>query len=129
MTEGRISYESDADSRFVRNRLSNVKSDLIEITEDKLENILLKYLQNLELRKRWLLPFGLLMSLALTLTTAKFQDALGVPAAVWNAIFITLAALSLTWLMVEIVNLSANWKTSSLSYLLKRIKNAQAEHQ
>ena len=120
-----IATDERGESRFVDKHRSNVKSDLIEITEDKLENILLKYIQNLELRKRWLLPLGFLISVALTLTSAKFQDALGLSAATWNAIFVVLAVLSAAWLVADIVQLARCWSKSTLEYLLRTIKNAQ----
>ena len=39
------SFDTGDESKFVDKHRSNVKSDLIEITEDKLENILLKHLK------------------------------------------------------------------------------------
>ena len=42
------SFDTGDESKFVDKHRSNVKSDLIEITEDKLENILLKHL-----KKNW----------------------------------------------------------------------------
>ena len=63
----------DSDSRFVDKHRRNTKSDLIEITEDKLENILLKHLSKLEMQKRWLLPFSILLSVSLTLASANFR--------------------------------------------------------
>ena len=122
-----ISADGRGESRFVDKHRSNVKSDLIEITEDKLENILLKYIQNLELRKRWILPFGLLVSVALTLTSAKFQDGLGISAATWHAVFLVLAALSVAWLFFDLVQLIRCWSKSTLDYLIRTIKNAQSD--
>lgn len=122
-----ISADGRGESRFVDKHRSNVKSDLIEITEDKLENILLKYIQNIELRKRWVLPFGLLVSVALTLTSAKFQDGLGISAATWNAVFLVLAALSVAWLLFDLLQLTRCWSKSTLDYLIRTIKNAQSD--
>ena len=43
--ERKATYSGSDDSRFVGEIRSNVKSDVIEITADKLENILLKHLE------------------------------------------------------------------------------------
>ncbi len=36
-------FSRDGDSKFVDKRYANLKSDVLEITHDKLENILLKF--------------------------------------------------------------------------------------
>ena len=42
-------FSLDTNNDFVRQLAPNVKSDVIVITEDKLENILLKYLKKIDI--------------------------------------------------------------------------------
>ena len=121
--EIQISAGGDLDSRFVDKHRRNTKSDLIEITEDKLENILLKHLSKLEMQKRWLLPFSILLSVSLTLASAKFQDALNLKADVWNAVFVVVLLVSkYVWLALDIISSSfavgarPNWSTCYCLY-------------
>ncbi len=69
---------SEGSEKFVREKRTNVKSDLIEITEDKLENILLKHVQLLEVRKSWITPLSLFVAIMLTNLSATFGDKLGI---------------------------------------------------
>lgn len=125
--EIQISAGDDLDSRFVDKHRRNTKSDLIEITEDKLENILLKHLAKLEMQKRWLLPFSILLSVSLTLASAKFQDALNLKADVWNAVFVVILIVSIVWLVLDIIRLIRCWSQTKLEHLLSLIKNAESE--
>ena len=127
MASDQIQISSGEENRFVDKRRSNVKTDLIEITEDKLENILLKHAQNVGLRKRWVLPLGFLVSVVLTLTTATFKDAFGLNAPVWHALFIILAIVSSVWLLADVVRLAQCWSKTTISYLIRLIKNAQGD--
>lgn len=117
-------FTSDQDSKFVDKRRSNVKSDLIEITEDKLENILLKHLQRLGTRRSWITPLSLFITTLLAILSATFGDMLGIEAPVWKAIFLLASIASFLWLIASTVLLAVNWKQSSLPYLIAIIKNA-----
>lgn len=127
MRNDEIRISSDDESRFVDRRRSNVKSDLIEITEDKLENILIKHLRRMELRKRWLFPLGLLVSVVLTLTTATFKDSMGLDAPTWHAVFVILTIASAVWLLADLVHLFRCWTKTTVEYLIGLIKNAQSD--
>src|SRR5687767_14430668 len=121
MANEQIQIGSGEENRFIDNRRSNVKSDLIEITEDKLEIILMKHIERMQLRKRWLLPLGFLVSVVLTLTTAQFNDSLGLKADVWHAFFLLLAIGSGIWLVVDLITLIRCWGKSTLDYLISQI--------
>lgn len=72
-------YTTEPEDKFVDKRYANIKSDLVEITHDKLENVLLKFYQKHLLRFIWFNPLSLVIGVALTLTTADFKaTALGV---------------------------------------------------
>lgn len=119
-------YISDGEQKFVDKRYSNLKSDIVEITHDKLENVLLKFYQKHLLRTIWFNPLSLLVGVALTLTTADFKtNALGIEGTTWKAIFIIALISSLIWLVVSLIRLAANWNETSLDYLISKIKNAR----
>jgi L-fucose isomerase-like protein len=75
-------YQQTETDKFVDKRCSNVKSDLIEITHDKLENILLKYLKNLSIAKSWITPVSLGITLLIAKLTATFNKTFGIDVAV-----------------------------------------------
>lgn len=111
-----------AQSKFVDKRMSNVKSDLIEITHDKLENILLKHLKSIDIRKSWITPASIFLTVLITRLTATFNDYLGVSKEVWNAFFLILMIVSAIWLIYKIFQIIICWKKSSVSYLINTIK-------
>ena len=118
-------FQTDIDSRFIDRRRANVKSDLIEITEDKLENILLKHLQQLGRRKLWITPCSLFITLMLANLSATFENKFGIEGAVWDALFILMAVISGIWLIVSLVCMFCYWKNASLANLIAKIKNAE----
>jgi len=121
-----ITFENQgAQSKFVDKRMSNVKSDLIEITHDKLENILLKHLKNLDLRKSWITPASIFLTVLIARLTSTFNDSLGIPKDVWNAFFLILMVASGIWLIWRIIEIINCWKKSSVEYLINNIKSPE----
>ena len=120
-------YGIGDESRFIDQRRSNVKSDLIEITEDKLENILLKHLRRMGTRKGWIAPLGLFISVVLANVSASFNDKFGIPSSTWEAVFLLAAIASGIWLVVSIILMMIKWRVSSLDYLISCIKNSENE--
>lgn len=116
-----------SESRFVNERRSNVKSDLIEITEDKLENILLKHLKKMGTRKGWLAPLGLFISVVLANVSAIFTEKFGVSANTWEAIFVLASFGSGIWLIVSLIVMGLNWKESTTEFLICQIKDSEQD--
>lgn len=119
-----ITSPSEKDSKFVSQVCSNVKSDLIEITEDKLENVLLKHLKNLRIIDSWLAPFTLFLTVLLTILTTEFKTALGVTKETWNAVFLILLFGSLIWLIVCVVKIIKTYDKATTNHIIKQIKDA-----
>lgn len=114
----------DQDAKFVSARFTNVKSDLIEITHDKLENILTKHYEKRFLRSAWFNPASLGVGVALTLATAEFKtNAFGIEAATWKAIFVLLFVGSVGWLIYNLVRLAIYWKESKIESLIDMLKD------
>lgn len=116
---------SKFDSKFVNQTRNNTKSDLIEITEDKLENILLKHLHKIQKGQSWLTPLTLFLTVLIVLLTSEFKDFIGIKKEVWNAVFLLTSLISFVWLIVTIVKAIKHTKTSSLENLINQIKNSQ----
>ncbi|MCP4049660.1 MAG: hypothetical protein GY730_03025 [bacterium] len=123
--EAEFDTNADTENKFVDKKRTNVKSDLIEITEDKLENILLKYLKNIGLRKSFITPASLLITIIPANLSATFGDKYGITGAVWEALFLLVAFGSGLWLIISIVLISMNWKEASLDNLIAIVKNAK----
>ncbi|GLR77211.1 hypothetical protein [Aliivibrio sifiae] len=119
------SNNREEESRFVKNKRTNVKSDLIEITEDKLENILLKHLDKMSLKTAWIAPASILVTIATVKTTATFNDSFGIKAPVWEALTIMVGALSIYWLLKVSIKALVNYKHLSMKSLLGKIKDNQ----
>lgn len=125
-SEQKAKINADGAERFVEQYRSNVKSDVIEITEDKLENILLKHLTKLMTRKGWMMPLSLFISVFLASLTATFTRKFGIEGHVWQATFILSVIVSGVWLVASIVKLAMCWKESSMDTLINTIKNVVA---
>jgi len=103
---------------------SNLEQQLIQITEDKLENILLKYIKSLNIKGSWVSPASIFITVVIAKTTATFTETLGLSAAVWEAMFILIGIGSLIWLVKNIISIIGNWGTSSIEYIICKIKNS-----
>jgi len=121
----KIEFKTNEENKFIDQRRTNVKSDLIEITEDKLENILLKHLTQLEIRKSWITPLSLFITIILANLSAIFVDKFGIKGSVWESLFLLMAMFSAVWLIVSLIRIFKNWNESSLAHLIALIKNAK----
>jgi hypothetical protein len=101
-------------NRFIDPRRSNVRSDLIEITDDKLQVILLQHQPRMNLRQRWIEPLSLLIAVALTLTTATFKSSFGLEGATWQAIVLLAFAANAVWLTVQLIRLARHWRQTKV---------------
>lgn len=126
-SERKATYSTAGDSKFVDKIRSNIKSDLIEITADKLENILLKHLDKLNIKRAWVPPLSLFLTALLATLTATFSNKFGIDGTVWQAVFVLLAITALGWLLFALFRLVVCWENSSLDNLIDKIKNAQKE--
>ena len=101
----------------------NIKSAHILITKDKIENILMKYINKLSIKSGWVTPLGLVLSLGLTFATANFKDFANISAATWQSVFLIGLILSFAWLMVAIARVIINWNKSSLPSIIKEFED------
>ena len=114
---------SSEHSKFVKDQITNTSSDLIEITEDKLENILLKHLNKMNKVKGWQVPVTLFVTIVLVLLTSEFKTKFGITADVWQAVFILAAIISFIWSCRASYNSIVCSKSSTINYLIDEIKD------
>jgi hypothetical protein len=81
----------------------NISQDVIYITGDKVFIYLDAWRRKIILRWSVATPFGVLLSLILTLSTAEFKDRLGFTKEVWSALFMLLAAVVFLWLVISVI--------------------------
>jgi hypothetical protein len=113
---------------YISNEFSNVSTDAITITHDKLENILIKSYEKRHWRTAWINPLSLIITLCLSLATSDFKSsALGVDASTWRSIFMLVSTGSCIWLIWSLIQLKRNWDGSSIEALINRIKNVNPD--
>ncbi len=113
------------DSKFVSQIRNNTKSDFIEITEDKLENILLKHLNNLSKARSWITPVSLFFTILIALLTADFKDFIGIEKSVWKAIFALSLIGTLIWSIISVIQSIRYSQKVTLECIVKNIKNSK----
>jgi len=119
--------ENDENSKYIAKSHENVKTDLIKITKDKLENILLKYLNSAMKRTSWITPLSLFFSFAVALITANFKETFKIPAETIQAIFIILCAGSFIWTLVEICQALKMGKKQTIEDLINKIADTDTQ--
>ena len=110
-------------NKFVDQVRTNTRSDLNEITEDKLENILLKYLGKLNKVRGWLTPLSLCITILIVLLTAEFKEFIGITKEIWNAVFILALIVTIIWTLISTYQAIICSKNSTISFLINEIKN------
>lgn len=99
---------------------SNLTTEVIKITSDKLKLILTQHLSNLEKRKEWWTPFSLLIAILIIFPTTDFKDSFSIKATTWEAFFMMFLLLMLIWLIFS------GWKAfkaKSISDIINLIKS------
>jgi hypothetical protein len=74
----------------------NLGQDVIVITEDKLRLSLRDVVDSLGIRRAWIAPMSLLITILLVFATTSFQQFI-FDAATWRAVFILCAAGTFVW--------------------------------
>ncbi|MBR6123815.1 hypothetical protein IKQ19_09535 [Candidatus Saccharibacteria bacterium] len=115
---------SDA-NRYIAESHENVQTDLIITTKDKLENILLKHLKNVEKNMSWITPASLFVTLGIALVTTTFKSFEYVSADTIKAVFIILCVASFVWLIIEIVRACRKGNKMTIDQLINMIANHQ----
>lgn len=102
----------------VDNVHGKLDQDVVQITVDKLSLILHKHSKDIEKRKSWVAPLGVLLTFLISFLSTDFKDNI-FKADTWKAIFVMSSAISAAWLIYES---SAAYKSKSIEDLVEKIK-------
>ena len=114
----------DSVAKFINQRYCNTKSDLIEITEDKLENILLKFSTSIRRTQNWTTPLSVFVTILLAILTTDINKSfMGIPKETWSAIFCLGLFISAVWTIISLIKAFLNRRESKVESAIQRIKN------
>jgi hypothetical protein len=99
LDEARIVPSDLTNKKFVQALYTNIKSDLILITEDKARHCLRDNIDFMAQRNEWQTPAGILATLLTVMLTTSPVRALGIPADTWRAVGIISTGLCTIWLI------------------------------
>jgi len=100
---------------------NNLSQEIVKITIDKLRLILTLYLRDMEKRKNWITPFGILLTLLLVFATTTFRDAFYIKSSTWEAFFLMALIITLGWLICTLVHA---FKSKTVDDLIETIKQS-----
>jgi len=100
----------------------NRSSEVIKITVDKLRLIHVEYLRDMEKKKNWIAPLGILLTLIITFVTTDFKKAV-FQASTWQAFFIMAIVLTIGWLVVALVQAA---RSKTVDGLIETIKQSRS---
>lgn len=113
-----------SDTRFVKQICTNTQSDLIEITEDKLEIIFIKFLSKYTKSKYWVTSLTVVLTILIAILTADFnKDFLSISKDIWSAIFYLGLFLSFILFIYSMYFAIKHRNDIKIEKLLKTIKN------
>lgn len=116
--------EETPEKRYVKNVYRNTQSDLIEITDDKLKNILIEFISNIKKVRGWMPPLTLFVSILLAILTANFnKNFLSITKDTWSSIFYMALIISGIWLIISLKNSLIFRKETKIDSIIKKIKN------
>lgn len=87
----------------VSNISTNTHQDVIHITEDKLRLIVGEYERSWRSRIEWVGPFGILVSVILSIITSDFKGAFGLTGESIQSLFVVAALGSGAWLIISLI--------------------------
>lgn len=98
---------------------SNLSQEVVKITVDKLRLILNEYLADVECRKDWIAPLGILVTLIVVVATTDFKTA-WLSADSWRAFFLLVTLVTVGWLIRASVRA---FRSKSVSDIIEKIKS------
>ena len=113
--------------KYIENERQNIKTDLITITKDKLENILLKYSDQSKKRPDWKTPFSVFITTLLSVLTSDFNDFL-LQKENWKVLYILIIICSFISFLVNLIRCIKNSKRNSIDSLINQIANIKNDN-
>lgn len=112
--------------KFIVNERENIQTELIKITRDKLENILLKEFNSMKKVPDWKTPFSIFITTLITVLTAIFKDFM-FPKEIWNSLFLLLMVISGIWFLINLIRVLRTHKKDSIDSLINKIANIEED--
>jgi len=104
---------------------SNLDQEIIQITEDRLRLVMKDHLEEIEDKRAWHTPLGVLIAIIAAFVTADFRDAY-FKAETWQAVFLITGVLSLFWLIKTIFKAA---KSPTIDDIVSKIKTRSTDSQ
>ena len=114
------------ESKFIANINENIRTDVIIITRDKLENTLLKTYNNLWKRPDWKSPLSIFMTTVLSVLTSDFKNFL-ISKELWRAIFFVIMIISGILSLLNFIRAKKSSKAVSIENLINKIANVEKD--
>jgi hypothetical protein len=102
--------------------------DWFRTSPDKIEIALRDYREALKAQQGWPTAVGVLFSLITTLVAATFNSILGLPANVWQAIYIVGAIFCVVWLIKSLYGLWM-FRGHDIQHVIERCRLETIDHQ
>ncbi len=110
----------DSNNPMLDQFYNNTKSNVIQITDDKLKNILLENEKAMQSQSSWIAPFTLLLSTILTFCTNTFKEFGSIDAPTWKAFFLFIILGSSIWLIITLIKVR---RRNTIDQLIQKIRN------
>jgi hypothetical protein len=98
----------------------NVAQEVVRITVDRLKLVLSQHLEDLEARRQWIAPLGIVLTLLITFATTTFKEFV-FPAATWEAFFMMATLLCSVWFVRTAYR---SWRAGSVDDVVERLKKS-----
>ena len=83
----------------------NLSQDIVVISTDRVKLILIEHHRVFKKKYDWMGPVGIFLTVLTTVLTADFKvSKFGIPAQMWQGIFLLAGFISLIWSLVVIIN-------------------------
>ena len=113
--------------KFIVNERENIQTELIKITRDKLENILLEEFNSMKMVPDWKTPFSIFITTLITVLTANFKDFM-FSKEIWNSLFLLLMFISGICFLINLIRVLRTHKKDSIGSLINKIANIEEDY-
>ena len=122
----RVSKKQQESNSYIENERENIKTDLIKITKDKLENILLKNIIQITNSSDWKTPLALFITTLTSVLTSDFKDCL-LSKDIGQALYLLLIICSFIWFLRSLIRTIKNPKRDVIESLINEISNIKED--
>ena len=100
----------------------NLDTCVIAVTEDKLRLAALEHQSAVRVKREWLAPLGILLTVLAAITSSEFRPAYGIDPSTWEAFFVSIGVISAIWLLISINRFLRIMRKGDVDHLVESIK-------